>query len=33
MNNAGEVVGSADDSNGFTMAVAWNNAAPTKRQG
>jgi probable HAF family extracellular repeat protein len=29
MNKAGEVVGSADDSNGFTKAVAWNNAVPT----
>ena len=29
MNKAGEVVGSADDSNGDTVAVAWNNAVPT----
>jgi probable HAF family extracellular repeat protein len=29
MNNAGEVVGSADDSNGDTVAVAWNDGAPT----
>jgi probable HAF family extracellular repeat protein len=28
MNKAGEVVGSADDSNGDTVAVAWKNAAP-----
>jgi probable HAF family extracellular repeat protein len=29
MNNAGEVVGSADDSSGLVVAVAWNNAVPT----
>jgi probable HAF family extracellular repeat protein len=29
MNKAGEVVGSADDGNGNTVAVAWENAAPT----